>query len=103
MLGLMSLHGLYSLTFLWLWSATEGSYSLAILRTIAAGQGRPAALVETFARLGADKRKARLCSLQRLKLIRRTGGVYTLTASGYMAAKGIRILRRIANCHEASG
>jgi hypothetical protein len=97
LLGLLSLHGLYSLCFLWLWSATQGSYSLAILREVERCHGSRQTVVEALAQLGADKRKTRILSLQRLKLIRSSGDVYALTGTGQLAATTIRILRWVAN------
>jgi hypothetical protein len=64
------LHGIYSLTFLELWSLTEGSYSLSLLSKI--DSSGPAVTVDELVALksiGATKRSVRLESLRRLGLI----------------------------------
>jgi hypothetical protein len=64
------LHGIYSLTFLELWSLTEGSYSLSLLTKIDCSE--PGVTVDELVALksiGATKRSVRLESLRRLGLV----------------------------------
>lgn len=66
-----SLHGIYSLSFLELWSLSQGSYSLSILTAVERDPTLES-LQPDAARLGAigqQKRTARLVSLQRLGLL----------------------------------
>ena len=66
-----SLHGIYSLSFLELWSLTQGSYSLSILAEVERDPGLGTFLADASARddIGREKREARLLSLQRLGLL----------------------------------
>ncbi len=65
-----ALHGVYSLTFLELWSLTEGSFSLSLLRRIDSSE-HDLTVDELLAlkSIGATKRTVRLQSLKRLGLI----------------------------------
>lgn len=66
-----SLHGIYSLSFLELWSLSQGSYSLSILTAVERDPTleslRPDAA--RLRAIGQQKREARLVSLQRLGLL----------------------------------
>jgi hypothetical protein len=76
------LHGIYSLTFLELWSLTEGSYSLSLLTRIDSSE--PAVTVAELVALkniGATKRSVRLESLRRLGLVSE-GPAYRVTFLG---------------------
>ena len=79
-----ALHGIYSLSFLELWSLTQGSYSLAILAEAAgAGPALPALSPAELAAIGRQKRADREASLASLGLLDRTGG---LTPRGHLVA-----------------
>ena len=89
-----SLHGIYSLSFLELWSLTQGSYSLSILELVA-GARHPVSLqaIEPLCAIGPVKRSSRNAALVSLRLLRETGdGKTRLTAAGYFCATGIRWL-----------
>jgi hypothetical protein len=96
--ALMSLHGIYSLSFLELWSLTQGSYSLSILTHVddAKSVGMPLGLAELRG-VGAWKKRGRIESLQRLWLLRRQGEHFGLTALGHLAALGFRAVAEIVN------
>jgi hypothetical protein len=89
-----ALHGIYSLSFLELWSLAEGSYSLSILERVeqATRQGE-AVDVSGLEGLGGAKKEQRLGSLERLGLIRDTADQVTLTHRGQRVA---RILAGVA-------
>jgi hypothetical protein len=81
-----SLHGIYSLSFLELWSLSQGSYSLSILAEVERDPSLQSLLLDT-ARLGAigqQKRNARLISLQQLGLLNQQG-IITGTGRGIAA------------------
>jgi hypothetical protein len=89
-----SLHGIYSLSFLELWSLTQGSYSLSILELVA-GARHPVSLqvIEPLCAIGPVKRTSRNSNLISLRLLRDTGdGKTRLTPAGHVCATGIRWL-----------
>jgi hypothetical protein len=98
----MSLHGIYSLSFLELWSLAQGCYSVSILGYLegARRSGVPADMAE-LEKIGADKKKNRLDNLQRLALIRRKGQGFGLSWSGRVVATGLHVLMCLANLKEA--
>lgn len=89
------LHGVYSLSFLELWSLAQGSYSLAILTRVAAlgGTAAPAELTGLQA-VGSSKQQDRIESLKRLGLLRPDGRPGT---TGRIAAHLLRALLGISN------
>src|SRR4029077_20843025 len=59
--GLIAVHGIYSTSFLELWSLAQGSYSISILTGIASQGPLPRSkLVDVFARIGNAKKNDRL-------------------------------------------
>ena len=83
LIGATALHGIYSLSFLELWSLTEGSYSLSILEHVEqmTRQGR-AVDVSRLEGVGGSKKEQRLGSLRRLGLVQYTGDQVALTRRG---------------------
>lgn len=85
--GVIMLHGIYSLSFLEVWSLTEGSYSLQIMRAVvdsdATGQPLNMAALEA---IGSGKETGRTESLARLGLLSRKDGQVTLTRRGQIAS-----------------
>ena len=97
-LGLVMLHGLYSITFLELWSISQIGYSIAILAEVERhGVATADALVRDLARIGETKKAGRLQSLRSLGLIHLEGGRYHLSARGRVVAGAIGLLRWLAN------
>jgi hypothetical protein len=98
----LSIHGIYSLSFLELWSLAEGGYSLYILASIARAQaagGEP-----DFAdqeQLGEAKQRARLDGLKKLGLIAIRNGAVGLTARGRGAAAIVLFFTRWINPRRA--
>jgi hypothetical protein len=80
---LISLHGIYSLSFLELWALSEGGYSLRLLHLIDRGAMEPG---KPDRELGAAKLAKRLGALGDLGLIRVTAGQNRLTWPGRCAA-----------------
>lgn len=94
-------HGIYSLSFLELWSLAEGSYSFKVLASIESrGSAAPATIVSALAEVGDRKKGQRLDSLRRLKLIEQTGDSLRLTRRGRRAAMVFRLLRWLANLRD---
>jgi hypothetical protein len=86
-IGLSALHGIYSLSFLELWTLAEGSYSMSILTGIASqGTLSRDALIDAFARIGDAKKSDRLSVLLNLSLGRRDGTYWRLSARGQLLA-----------------
>jgi hypothetical protein len=89
----LSLHGIYSLSFLELWSLTQGSYSLSILDLVARSRD-PVALgaVAPLHAIGPAKQSARSAALVSLRLLRPVGAGTELTPLGSLAARLVRAL-----------
>jgi hypothetical protein len=84
-------HGVYSLSFLELWSLTQGSYSLSLLAAVdrLGGEATDVRLQE-LSEIGRGKTNARTSDLARLGLMRPDGA--TLTLAGTIAARFFRCL-----------
>ena len=97
-LGLVSLHGIYSLSFLELWSLAQGGYSIGIM---AAARNRGTisnvTLLREFSPVGDDKKAGRLTALLRLGLIKRQGGGWVATGRGRVVATNLRSLLWLAD------
>ncbi len=94
-------HGIYSMSFLELWSLSQGSYSFLILHAIQSRQ--PALERDMLAELGAvgdGKKDQRLQSLARLQLLDMDGETVRLTHRGRRVAASLRSIQRIANLSE---
>jgi hypothetical protein len=92
-IGLSALHGIYSLSFLELWTLAEGSYSMSILTGIASrGTLSRNALIAAFARIGDAKKSDRLAVLSNLSLSSRDGNHWRLSRRGRLLASLLNIL-----------
>jgi len=97
----LSLHGIYSLSFLELWSLAQGGYSLAIIAGVA--QAEASGKEPDFSRLeaiGQAKQTDRIAGLEKLGLVSGTDGRIALTARGGRVAFLLHALR---NWVEPSG
>jgi hypothetical protein len=99
--AMVATHGIYSISFLELWSLAQGSYSLSIM-----GRGRSdrvlsrADLVDSFSRIGNAKKADRLSGLEGSQLIRLDGNHWKLNGSGAIVASMLRGLLWLANIKE---
>jgi hypothetical protein len=94
-------HGIYSLSFLELWSLAEGSYSLQILRAIETQQLQSSeAVVALLSDVGERKKNQRLGSLEALNLVSRDGNVLELTAAGRLISRSLRAIRWLTNLQD---
>ena len=99
----LSLHGIYSLSFLELWSLAQGGYSLSIIASVAqaeASGGEPDLLA--LAAIGEAKQEDRVAALERAGLVTRTGGRISLTTRGGTIASLLHALRRWVDQGETS-
>jgi len=94
-------HGIYSMSFLELWSLAEGSYSfqiLAIVDTMTVAD--PERVVRELGQVGDQKKVQRLESLRRLGLITRDADILKLTATGRAVARFLAWLQWTANLRD---
>src|SRR5437867_732202 len=64
----VSLHGIYSMSFLELWSLSQGSYSITILRSLDQAGAETSLDEAALEAVGADKRENRLKGLESMGL-----------------------------------
>jgi|SRR3990172_10148720 len=95
--GALSLHGIYSLSFLELWSLSEAGYSLRILGELDTPGGAPKVDLALLYRLGSSKKESRIESLQRLRLVRRQTQGVSLTPLGRVLAAALRAIAKAVN------
>jgi len=92
-IGLIAVHGIYSLSFLELWTLAEGSYSMSILTGIASqGTLSRNMLIDAFARIGDAKKGDRLSVLSTLSLARHEDDHWRLSARGRVLANLLNVL-----------
>jgi hypothetical protein len=94
--GALSLHGIYSLSFLELWSLSEGGFSVIALLKLSLKPVPRASLLAELGTIGQRKKDDRLQKLISGGLIS-GDATLTLTERGRWAAKAVRLLRWIAN------
>jgi hypothetical protein len=83
----LSVHGIYSLSFLELWSLAQGGYSLSVLASIKhASEAGAEPDFSRLERIGETKKKERIRGLQKLGLLAVRGSDITLTNRGRVAA-----------------
>lgn len=98
LVGLMAAHGIYSLSFLELWSLAQGSYSISILTNIQLHHiSNKEKLINDFSVLGDEKIRQRLQSLQKVKLITHTNQTYKLTPYGRVVVRLLHMFLLIPN------
>jgi hypothetical protein len=101
-LGALCLHGIYSLSFLELWSLSQGSYSLGILDSIArVGYTDRPSLMMQMAQIGTNKKTDRIGALYTLGLVNIKGKQASLSARGRLSAAAIGTLRALAGIKDA--
>ena len=91
----IGIHGVYSLSFLELWSITQIGYSLAIIMDIGdAGEcGMPQEQMPNYKAVGDKKRQERIVSLKALKLIEETSsGSLKGTTTGKLIGNFFKML-----------
>ncbi len=96
----VSLHGIYSLSFLELWALSDGGYSLRILDRVQ--HCGTSADLDSLQDLGASKIKYRLESLKRLGFLAGNSGEWALTRRGRAAAAVLRLIMLVSKQKEAA-
>ena len=99
--GVIALHGVYSTTFLEVWSLAEGGYSLQILehleRAERLGQEPDR---EALRAIGIAKQGNRLAGLASIGLVRQEAGRLSLTPRGRAVASCLALLAWLTNVQD---
>lgn len=91
--GGISLHAIYSITFLEFWSLSQGSFSYAVLARLYPEARAEEEIIAELAALGAEKKSSRIDGLAHLALARRgVDGTWQLTGRGRAASAMVRAL-----------
>jgi hypothetical protein len=99
--AVVGLHGIYSTSFLELWSLAEGGFSLQILERLdrAERRGEPAD-IEALRAIGIAKQGDRLTGLASIGLVRQEGARVELTAAGRLLAAAFVLLAVLTNAQD---
>jgi hypothetical protein len=97
-IGIVALHGIYSMSFLELWSLSEGGYSLAIMAHVEGyrTRGLPVRL-DGLHRIGRSKQANRIGGIAQLGLVRREREQIVLTPVGRVVAVVLAVIAWAAN------
>ena len=99
--GSLFLHGIYSLSFLELWSLSQGSYSLGILDSVSrTGHTGRSGLLAQMAKVGTDKKMDRISALSGIGLLSIKNNQASLSTKGRLAAAAIGTLRALAGIRD---
>lgn len=91
--AVVALHGVYSVSFLEVWSLAEGGYSLQILQHVGYAEQRGVPLdLSALQAIGMAKQASRLNGLARLGLVREAGGRIQLTGAGHLVASFLALI-----------
>ena len=98
----VSLHSIYSLSFLEIWSLSEGGYSLQILQIINNNSGvLPKKSFEILVKVGDEKKQKRIESLKKLDLVKIDEKYISLSSSGLIASNIVNFFRLLTNVKES--
>ena len=92
---MLSSHGIYSVSFLELWSLAHGGYSLSVIASIAEAEatgGEPD--FSHLEKIGETKQRERIADLVRMGLVEKTGTTIALTRRGKNVSKVLRGILR---------
>jgi hypothetical protein len=99
--AVIALHGVYSTTFLEVWSLAEGGYSLQILEQLERAERRGQGLdAEALRAIGAAKQGNRLAGLASIGLVRQQAGRVSLTPAGRVVASCFALLAWLTNVQD---
>lgn len=93
--GAVALHGVYSMTFLCLWSSSQGGFALRLMQRLADGPIERQALEKAFGRWADGKQGVRLAGLQRAGLLELQPHGYRATRRGAALAAALRVMRAV--------
>jgi hypothetical protein len=96
---LLSAHGIYSLSFLELWSLTQGSYSLSILEKalVEPLTAQHESDIQELIEIGISKQQDRIIALQNLGLVKGYNNDFRLTSKGRKLASILSMIAWTAN------
>lgn len=101
-IGLVIIHGIYSTSFLELWSLAQGGYSIAILTGLDSGAELAREdLIIAFTRIGDAKKSNRLSTLVNSSLIQQSDDSWFLTGRGRLLAIILKSLLWLAHIKKA--
>ena len=101
--AVVSLHGIYSLSFLELWALAEGGFSLDILRHVKAMQDSSSEVpAADLMGIGASRKESRIQSLENLRLVRRRDDTFELAGLGSIVAAVLQGVSWTANLKSQS-
>jgi hypothetical protein len=96
--ALVSLHGIYSVSFLEIWSLAQGSYSMSVLSGIKDKKSiLRKDLVDSFSEIGDAKKNNRLAALIELGLVCQEKNKFSLTKKGKVIALILRFFHWVPN------
>lgn len=99
--AVIALHGVYSTTFLEVWSLAEGGYSLQILEQVERAERLGEGLdPEALRAIGIAKQGNRLAGLASIGLVRQEGGRVLLTGAGRVLASCFALLGWLTNVQD---
>jgi hypothetical protein len=100
-IAVIALHGIYSTSFLEIWSLAEGGYSLQILELLArADRGGERVDVEALRAIGVAKQSNRLAGLVGIGLVRHEGSHVVLTGFGRAVASLFTLLATLTHVQD---
>ena len=99
--AVIALHGIYSTTFLEVWSLAEGGYSLQILEHLERAERRGEEPdPEALRAIGVAKQGNRLAGLASVGLVRQEAGRVSLTPTGRAVASCFALLAWLTNVQD---
>jgi hypothetical protein len=102
-IAVIAMHGIYSTTFLEVWSLAQGGYSLLILEHMKRAElGGKKPDVEVLRGIGASKLGNRLTALAEAGLVRQDGERVSLTAAGKVVASFFALLAWITQTRDTA-
>lgn len=102
LIGVLSLHMIYSLSFLELWALSDGGFSLAILRAISVGSKIDVHGVNVELRVRSSEKVAqRVITLERLLLVTSENDVYKISKFGRIVNSSVMVIEALITCPKA--
>jgi len=96
--GLIAAHGIYSISFLELWSLAQGSYSITIMAGLHSQHiSTRDRLINNFSLIGDEKRSSRIESLCMMRLVNNEAQICRLTNLGRALAILVYCFNRVPN------
>jgi hypothetical protein len=100
LVAVVCLHGIYSMTFLEVWSLSQGSYSLTILSAVDHSPPGTPLDEPRLEAVGVGKRQQRLSGMTELGLARIDDEDVSLTPFGTLVGSGLGLIAWLANVRQ---